>query len=335
MKIKNISVLAICICCFLLNLNAQTPLDGAALQKKVQTALKESPSVRMGYSSSKRNIYVDFEKDAKANTHLLVRNTGKKYLSQTVIDMAGKSFYAKTDAAFNGEAPLWMDKMPTNFNKNAWMDTCNNATKILNKPFSKCTFVKESKITAVPFSAYSVVIEKDTFKILLNKKLDRIESIESENRSQDISYSWEFYTPFTISAPPTDLTDKPNFGFSVFPPMYSRNDDFDGTEPVYVVVDKLPEFIGGIKEMFKFMGQNIKYPEAARENGIEGTVYIGFVVEKDGSMTNFVLKRGIGAGCNEEAMRVLKAMNGKWESGFYGGQKVRVAYTLPIKFKLE
>jgi periplasmic protein TonB len=89
--------------------------------------------------------------------------------------------------------------------------------------------------------------------------------------------------------------------------------------------------------MFKFLQSNLKYPAVARENSVEGTVYVGFVVEKDGSISNVTVKRGIangGGGCNDEAVRVVKMMP-KWKPGKQQGKAVKVNYTLPVKFKLQ
>jgi TonB family protein len=102
---------------------------------------------------------------------------------------------------------------------------------------------------------------------------------------------------------------------------------------VYTIVEQQPEYPEGMKAMFEWMQSTMKYPEEALKTGTEGTVYIGFVVEKDGSLGNFEVKRGIGAGCNEEALRILKT-SPNWKPGMHNGKIVRVAYTVPIKFKL-
>jgi protein TonB len=83
-----------------------------------------------------------------------------------------------------------------------------------------------------------------------------------------------------------------------------------------------------------YLTSNIRYPEQARELDIQGTVFIEFVVEKDGSITNVVVKRGIGGGCDEEAVRVVKSMP-KWKPGKQRGKPVRVRYTLPVRFQLR
>jgi protein TonB len=105
-------------------------------------------------------------------------------------------------------------------------------------------------------------------------------------------------------------------------------------EIVFVVVEQAPEFPNGLAAMYKFLRDNIKYPTIAHENGISGTVYVGFVVSKDGTLRDIQIKRGIGGGCNEEAMRVINLMP-KWNAGKQNGKAVSVAFTLPVKFHLE
>ena len=86
--------------------------------------------------------------------------------------------------------------------------------------------------------------------------------------------------------------------------------------------------------MFMFLGQNIRYPQRAREDGYSGTVYVRFVVETDGTLTNIEVVKGVGGGCSEEAVRVVKMMP-NWIPGENGGKKVRTSFTLPVKFKLH
>jgi protein TonB len=102
----------------------------------------------------------------------------------------------------------------------------------------------------------------------------------------------------------------------------------------FVIVEQNPEFQDGVKAMYQFLANNIKYPAVARESAIEGTVYVGFVVGKDGAIRDVVVKRGIGGGCNEEAVRVVKLMP-NWKPGKQQGKPVSVAYTIPIKFHLD
>lgn len=110
-------------------------------------------------------------------------------------------------------------------------------------------------------------------------------------------------------------------------------DDEDVEEEVFNIVEEMPEYPGGIGMMSDFLSKNIVYPQMAREKGIQGTVFIGFIVEKDGSVSNVKVMRGIGSGCDEEAVRVVKLMP-KWRPGKQRGKAVRVSYTLPLNFKL-
>jgi periplasmic protein TonB len=99
-------------------------------------------------------------------------------------------------------------------------------------------------------------------------------------------------------------------------------------------VQQQPEFKDGVAAMYQFLNKNIIYPAVARENGIEGTVYVSFVVSKDGSIREVQLKRGIGGGCSEEAIRVIKLMP-NWNPGKQNGKAVAVTFTMPVKFELD
>jgi len=103
---------------------------------------------------------------------------------------------------------------------------------------------------------------------------------------------------------------------------------------VFTVVEEMPEFPGGPSKMMNFLANNLTYPEQARRQKIEGRVFVNFVVEKDGAVSNVTILRGIGAGCDEEAKRVVELMP-KWTPGYQRGQAVRVSFNLPIKFALE
>ncbi|MCB0555133.1 MAG: energy transducer TonB [Phaeodactylibacter sp.] len=126
----------------------------------------------------------------------------------------------------------------------------------------------------------------------------------------------------------------------------------DTDTTIYKVLEEMPRFPACEKldttieaknqcaqqALLSFMYQNIQYPLEARQNGNEGTVVAGFVVEKDGSLSNFQVLRDIGGGCGVEVLRLLEAMNEaniKWVPGQKDGKAVRAQFNLPIKFKLE
>ena len=103
---------------------------------------------------------------------------------------------------------------------------------------------------------------------------------------------------------------------------------------IFLVVEDPASFPGGEPARMKFLQENIKYPQIAREMGIQGTVYVTFVVEPSGKLTGVKVLRGIGGGCDEEAMRVVSIMP-KWIAGKQRGQSVRVQFNMPIKFVLN
>ncbi|RYF09537.1 MAG: energy transducer TonB [Flavobacteriales bacterium] len=98
-------------------------------------------------------------------------------------------------------------------------------------------------------------------------------------------------------------------------------------------VDEYPEFAGGMKAFTKYMERNLRYPSRAQEESIQGKVFVSFVVEIDGSITDVKVLRGIGFGCDEEAMKVIKK-SPLWKPGKNKGTPVRVRYNMPINFNL-
>ena len=109
--------------------------------------------------------------------------------------------------------------------------------------------------------------------------------------------------------------------------------DVPSNDTIYQIVDQMPEFPGGMEAMMKFVADNVKYPEEAKDKNIEGRVFVGFVIEKDGSVSNVKVLRGIGGGCDEEAIRVVKSMP-NWTPGKQKGEPVRVSFQMPFMFKL-
>ena len=101
-----------------------------------------------------------------------------------------------------------------------------------------------------------------------------------------------------------------------------------------ITVQKPPTFPGGEQDLLRFLAENIKYPALARENGIQGTVALSFVINKDGSVSDVGLLKDIGGGCGKEAIRVVQTMP-RWSPGEANGHAVKVRFTLPVKFRLQ
>ena len=141
--------------------------------------------------------------------------------------------------------------------------------------------------------------------------------IPGEQRGEKVRVQYRMPIKFTLSGAKNDkeITD-------------------DSDNQLFQVVEKMPEFTGGKQAMYKYISNNIKYPKQAKTENIQGKVFIEFIIEKDGKISNVKVKRGIGGGCDEEALRVIRNMP-SWIPGKQRGENVRVVYTIPIKFNLN
>lgn len=125
---------------------------------------------------------------------------------------------------------------------------------------------------------------------------------------------------------------------TVFPPVPQpapHEIEEEETEPDFILLAEVqPKPKGGMAAFYKYLGKKIKYPRAAKRMQIQGKVFVQFIVDKDGRLTDIKVLKGIGGGCDEEAVRVLKEAP-KWESGRQRGRPVRVRMSIPIVFKLN
>lgn len=136
----------------------------------------------------------------------------------------------------------------------------------------------------------------------------------------------QLYSDGTISRPQSQPQATTSPAVSNTPQIVS--------EQVFTVVEKMPEFPGGQGELLKYLARSIKYPVIAQENGIQGRVTVSFIVEKDGSIRDVEVLRGVDPSLDKEAMRVLSVMP-KWTPGQQRGHNVAVEYTVPVTFRLQ
>ncbi|PWK71425.1 outer membrane transport energization protein TonB [Mucilaginibacter oryzae] len=181
------------------------------------------------------------------------------------------------------------------------------------------------------------IVEKDGS--LSNEKIVRGITGELNNEAMRVIALSPKWKPGIQNGRPVRVQYSVPINFSLAPDDMPRVDtvsEIKGkiiSEPVFTAVEQAPEFPGGIEAFSKFLAANLRYPKAARENNIQGRVIITFVVEKDGSLTDMKVVRGIGAGCDEEAVRVLK-LSPAWKCGTQNGRPVKVQYSVPISFTL-
>lgn len=114
------------------------------------------------------------------------------------------------------------------------------------------------------------------------------------------------------------------------PASYTKKQE----DEIHDIVEVMPEFPGGQPALLEYLKNNIRYPEEAKETGLMGKVFVGFVVRKDGSITDVTIKRGVHASLDKEAVRVIKAMP-KWKPGMNNGKAVHCRMIVPIKFSLD
>ena len=105
-------------------------------------------------------------------------------------------------------------------------------------------------------------------------------------------------------------------------------------DKVYEVCEQMPIFEGGDAALMKYLTDSVKYPELAKKHGVQGRVVIGFIVEKDGSLTDVKVLRHVDIALDAEALRVVKGMP-KWIPGRQNEQRVRVKYNVPVSFRLK
>jgi protein TonB len=121
---------------------------------------------------------------------------------------------------------------------------------------------------------------------------------------------------------------------NVAPVISAKEEEEEEETQVFFIVEDMPEFPGGEMALRTYIANAIKYPVIAQENGIQGKVYVTFVVSKDGSVTNASIARGVDPSLDKEALRVVNSLP-KWKPGKQRGKPVNVSYTVPINFVLQ
>lgn len=114
-----------------------------------------------------------------------------------------------------------------------------------------------------------------------------------------------------------------------------NSDEINEGDSIFTLVKQMPEFPGGTSALMEYLGANINYPEQAKKDSIQGRVFVNFIVEKDGTIGKVNVLRGVGGGCDEESIRVIKSMPAWTPGRDENGNAVRVSYNIPIKFTLE
>lgn len=153
-----------------------------------------------------------------------------------------------------------------------------------------------------------------------------LEVPDDEEIKKDFEVELDVELKDEVSAPIT-VADFSNTG-PAGPPSDEKVDE------VFEIVEESAEPDGGMQAFYKYVGKNMEYPNQAKRMGVEGKVFVQFIIDKDGKITDVKAVRGIGAGCDEEAVRVLQNAP-KWKPGKQRGRAVRQRMVIPISFKLN
>lgn len=208
---------------------------------------------------------------------------------------------------------------------------------------SLCIMAFKLKFKAATTSYESDFIEPDPVFIAETfpapapkKKVPEVEPQKTEQKEKQPSFLDPIISNVepTYAESPLENSDKVSAKTAEdvpFTNLDSLPEDDYLPEPIFMP-DRKPKFPGGYEAMYKFLGKKIRFPREARRNDIEGTVYVNFIVERDGSISNVKILRGVGFGCDEEARRVVTSMP-KWSPGIQNDVPVRVSFNLPISFK--
>lgn len=139
--------------------------------------------------------------------------------------------------------------------------------------------------------------------------------------------------------PKTKLTPNPSLKFDLNAKTPDTGEEFE--KPIinnviipFVGVEVKPMFVGGEDAMIKFLSKNIKYPSIARDKGVQGTVYVSFIIDKEGNVTSVEIAKGLEKNLDKETLRVIKKMP-KWSPGKQRGIPVKVKYTIPVNYTLK
>jgi len=212
---------------------------------------------------------------------------------------------------------------------------------MLNKDESKRRKLLKYGLSAPLFAAMlilsSATVKNSSVLKIINKKTEQIflmNTMPGKQVIKDITILPEesIAEPKVVVKQKPDKTEIKDTAAATEQPASTKVEKFDNM--VFTAVEMQPEFPGGEAALGKFLQANLRYPALAKENGIQGKVYIQFVVQKDGNLDDMKVLRDPGSGLGDEALRVL-AESPKWRPGIKNGLPVNVQYTIPVNFRLN
>lgn len=194
-----------------------------------------------------------------------------------------------------------------------------------------------SAFAAFEWSSQDVQIPIEMIGTPIEEDLDLPEVIKVEEKKTEPIKKFKPLEEIIIAENDDPTATTPDFTSEVAPDASitipeTQAEEVD--ETVHVIVERMPDFPGGMGALMNYFARNIRYPVICAELNVQGKVYVGFVVDKDGSVTDVKVLRSPDANLSKEALRVVSLMP-KWKPGKQGGKAVKVSYTVPVNFKLQ
>lgn len=200
----------------------------------------------------------------------------------------------------------------------------------LNQPKKKAE-VKQKKVEVIPEKVVERVKSSIKFTAPIIKKDEEVKP-EDEIKTQDqLNESKTAIGTFDVKGNDDANGEVLKAKEVIAQPEPPKHEE---ESKVFDIVEQMPSFPGGPAALMKFLSENIKYPVVAQENGVQGRVVVAFVVERDGSITDVHIARGVDPSLDKEAVRVVKSMP-KWTPGKQNGSAVRVKFNVPVAFRLQ
>lgn len=202
-----------------------------------------------------------------------------------------------------------------------------NGNDLIAKYIARLSYFQPSRNMDVTTDVRYEMIINEEGKISSLRECEILNRVENPHSNQNDSVS--------VSENESIYEQKPNSQESQTLSESSKLETSDNAK-LYDLgnVETAPEYRGGQKALNMFLASRLKYPSKAKENKIQGKVYVAFIIEKNGNLSDFKIIRGLGSGCDEEAIHVLK-LSTNWKPGYVNGSPVRTSYVLPVSFQLK
>lgn len=266
-------------------------------------------------------------------TEMVFEGRNKEYGAYRLRKNAGKRNLYSLITIFIAALAIWGGISLVKFVESRTKSVAQTSVAVLsalNQPKKKAEVKQQKKVQLEqPEKVVERVKSSVKFTAPVIKKDDEVKP-EDELKTQDELMS----TKTAIGALDVKGNDDANGEVLKIKEAVAQPEPKPEVEKVFDVVEQMPSFPGGPSALMEWLSNNVKYPVVAQENGVQGRVVVSFVVERDGSITDVKVVRGVDPSLDKEASRVVRAMP-RWIPGKQNGSAVRVKYNVPVAFRLQ